>query len=66
MEAGPRRTSSLALMNAAQSSVPMASMILQEAPRIRTYLMSIRERREPTNIWKKATTTALNALHLLF
>ena len=66
MEDGPRRNSSLDMINAVQVCTPAIRVTLQEAPMKGTCLMNIREGRKPKNIQGKATTTALNALQLLF
>ena len=66
MEGGPRRNSSLDMMNAAQISILTIRMTLQEAPMIETCLMNVREGRKTKNIQGKAATIALNALQLLF
>ena len=52
MECGPRRNSSLDMMNVTQVYIPTIRVTLQEAPVIETCLMNIREGRKPKNICK--------------
>ena len=66
MKGDSRRNSSSDMMSAAQVCVAAIRVTLQEAPMIGTCLTNIREWRKPKNIYGKATTTALNALQLLF
>ena len=50
MEGGPRRNSSLDMMNAAQVSISATRMTPQEAPLIGMRVLNVREGRKSKNI----------------